>query len=140
MQSGIYTEVDSQTFWREGLILTYKAELRTESNQRAMHLYEDNREFYDELFSLLNNSEICFKKTNKLNPIQWKIRILYGKLLSVLRLMKATTTFVGGVDYIAWKIERHTGEPVEVSAKMRKHPWLYSWPVIFKLYKQGKFR
>ena len=40
-----------------------------------------------------------------------------GKLLHVLRLMKATTTFKGGADYILWKVERHSGVRVEVSER-----------------------
>jgi hypothetical protein len=32
-----------------------------------------------------------------------------GKMLSVVRLAKASATFAGGADYIAWKINRHAG-------------------------------
>ena len=34
--------------------------------------------------------------------------------LSVLRLLKALFTFEGGLDYIAWKLERHSGQRIEV--------------------------
>ena len=54
--------------------------------------------------------------------------------------MKATTTFANGVDYIAWKIERHTGEQLVVSDKLRKYPLIFCWPLLFKFYKQGKIR
>ena len=40
----------------------------------------------------------------------------------VLRLTKASFTFAGGADYIAWKISRHAGVPVEFSAWERRHP------------------
>ena len=63
-----------------------------------------------------------------------------GKLLSVLRLMKASITFANGVDYIAWKIERHTGEKIEVSDNLRKYPWIYSWPILIRLYRGKKIR
>lgn len=43
----------------------------------------------------------------------WRLRRLQGKLLSLLRLLKATFTFRDAIDYAAWKIGRHTGETVE---------------------------
>ena len=45
-----------------------------------------------------------------------------GKVLSVLRLIKAAFTFAGGADYIAWKIARHTGEKIELTPFERRHP------------------
>ena len=39
----------------------------------------------------------------------WRFRRLVGKVLSILRLAKGVFTFDGGVDYILWKIERHSG-------------------------------
>ena len=47
-----------------------------------------------------------------------------GKAMSVIRLAKATTTFAGGVDYIAWKINRHAGTEIVVK------PWQRRWPII----------
>ena len=127
-------------FWIEGLKLTYRAELRAETKTRAAHIYESDKDFYDKIFSILISQENNSNHASSINLFKWKIRIFYGKVLSILRLMKATTTFVGGVDYIAWKITRHTGEEVVVSENMRRWPWLYCWPVIFKLLKQGKIR
>ncbi len=40
----------------------------------------------------------------------WPYRRFTGKLWSVARLLKAAFTFTGGADYIAWKIERHSGQ------------------------------
>lgn len=130
----------SEEFWIKGLQLTYASELRAESKVRAALIYHNDYKFYHDVYSVLMAESHVNKKNKYLILIKWKIRILLGKMLSVLRLMKATTTFVGGVDYIAWKISRHSGEPIVVSEKMRKHPWIYCWPVIFKLIKQGKIR
>lgn len=127
-------------FWVRGLQLTYSAELRTETNTRAALIYENDREFYNDLFLSLDKNIKVGGSSNSIFVLKWKLRILLGKLLSVLRLMKATTTFVGGVDYIAWKIERHTGKPIHITNKMRKWPWIYIWPVVINLYKQGKIR
>ena len=63
-----------------------------------------------------------------------------GKAVTLLRVMKATVTFEGGVDYILWKIERHSGVRVEVGSFARRHPLLGGWPVLIRLYRRGAFR
>ena len=44
-------------------------------------------------------------------------------MLSVARLAKASATFAGGVDYIAWKINRHAGTDIQIK------PWQRRWPL-----------
>ena len=51
-------------------------------------------------------------------------RRLQGKALTVLRLAKASATFAGGADYIAWKINRHAGTNIVLK------PWQRRWPLI----------
>ena len=55
---------------------------------------------------------------------RWRGMSRKGKMLSVIRLAKATTTFAGGVDYLAWKINRHSGAGIVVK------PWQRRWPII----------
>ncbi len=136
-------EFTSEALWVRGLQLTYSAELRAETKQRAGVIYDSQCDFYDGITTaLFQGKEINFstRKMKHLTSIKWRIRAILGKILSILRLMKATTTFVNGVDYIAWKIERHTGEKIVVSDKLRKYPLIYCWPLLFKLYKQGNIR
>lgn len=47
-----------------------------------------------------------------------------GKLLTVARLLKASATFAGGIDYLAWKINRHAGAGISI------RPWQRRWPII----------
>ena len=42
----------------------------------------------------------------------------------MLRLAKASATFAGGVDYIAWKINRHAGTDIQIK------PWQRRWPLL----------
>ena len=133
----------SEEFWITGLQLTYSAELRTETSKRAITIYQSNQHHYDKVSKCIDTNQLLDNviKSNRIIPkISWKARIIIGKILSVLRLMKASITFANGVDYIAWKIERHTGEKVEITNNVRKHPWLFSWPVIFRLFRSGKIR
>ncbi len=143
VKDSVEGKFSSEALWKKGLQLTYSAELRAENKQRAGVIYNSQRDFYDGITAALfsgKSNDVPSSKVRILTSIKWKLRAILGKVLSVLRLMKATTTFVNGVDYIAWKIERHTGEQVIVSDKLRKYPLIYCWPLLFKFYKQGKIR
>ncbi len=135
--------VSSKEFWIQALQLTYAAELRTESKDRAGLLYDENRSYFDELATTLDLSSTITPKTKAGDFIcrtKWRVRIVIGKGLSVLRLLKATTTFIDGIDYIAWKIHRHTGEKIQVTRRLRKFPWIFCWPLLWRLYRSGKVR
>jgi hypothetical protein len=51
-----------------------------------------------------------------------------GKLLTVARLAKAAFTYAGGIDYLAWKINRHAGTKIEIK------PWQRKWPLVAALF------
>ena len=69
-----------------------------------------------------------------------KLGFVQGKLLSILRLTKALFTFEGGLDYIAWKLERHSGQPIEIPPRVRRWPLVFVWGFMWKLYRRGVFR
>ncbi len=134
---------NSENLWVRGLQLTYSAELRTETSQRAVSIYQANQQYFDRVSECLfaTQSKLNGASVNKVTSrIFWTARKLVGKILSVLRLMKASMTFANGVDYLAWKIERHTGEKIEISPNLRKYPWIFSWPMLIRLYLSGKIR
>lgn len=70
----------------------------------------------------------------------WRWRIPLGKVLAALRLAKAAFTVQGGVDYIAWKIERHTGHALDLTPWQRRHPLLAALPVLIRLRRAGIIR
>ena len=61
-----------------------------------------------------------------------------GKPLNILRLVKASTTFDGAARYAAWKIERHTGVPVEVTPWRERHPVLAAPAVLFSVWRKQR--
>ncbi|HVR67505.1 MAG TPA: hypothetical protein VMT98_12735, partial [Verrucomicrobiae bacterium] len=68
------------------------------------------------------------------------LRRWYGKLISVARLTKAVFTFDGGLDYILWKIERHSGVSATATDWQRRHPLLAAPGLAWRLYRRGAFR
>lgn len=70
----------------------------------------------------------------------WKSLRRSGKRASVLRLTKASFTFAGGIDYLAWKINRHSGTRVEIKPWQRRWPLLAALTLLPRLLKRGAIR
>lgn len=131
-------EADWQGFWVRTLSLCYRAELRAEGGGRAGTLVAGHPEHYRELGSVA----LADLPRGSRGParLAWGLRIAVGKPLSLARLIKGLYTFDGGLDYVAWKLERHTGRPVDIPERVRRWPLIFLWPLIFKLWREGMFR
>ena len=124
------TNASTHTIWRTGLARSYKAELRAEPPERIDKLLASYGSWAEEVTA----------KNHKTGPsimsaFAWQLRSAQGAFLSVLRLLKATTTFHGGVDYIVWKIERHSGISVSVKPWERQHPFFGSFSLAWRYYR-----
>ena len=144
--------------WSKGLELTYSAELRAERQDKLVALFNFAPKYYEELtriamemvpFSvkyLKDASGVlgCLTKipgqVRILNRIAWKIRQIQGKILSFLRLLKGMFTFHAGLEYILWKIERHSGVTVQVNPRLRRIPIVGTGILFWRLYRRGAFR
>ena len=143
--------------WLTGLGMTYRAELRPERPDRQERLFESSAEYFEEVARTALKS-VPFRLTSTDHQgttlyaadvgnseryparIAWTVRIVQGKILSVLRLAKGALTFEGGVEYIAWKIERHSGVRIEVSPFLQRHPILALCVLSLRLYRRGGVR
>ncbi|MEM7426067.1 MAG: hypothetical protein AAF441_08225 [Pseudomonadota bacterium] len=132
--------------WLTGLQATYGTELRSESGARAGAIMAADPDWYRGTAEAVLGNDMG-KALSRVSDADWargvsawKRRRLRGKLLSVLRLAKAAFTFRGGADYLAWKLERHSGVAIELSGWQRRHPILASLWLMPKLYLKGAFR
>lgn len=123
-------------FWTEGFRATYSAELRAEGPERATALYLADQARYDAIHQALTQRSI----TPRSGPGRWRLRRALGKALSVGRLAKAIFTFQGGLDYILWKIARHSGVVVEAKPWQRRWPLLAAPGLALKVWRLGGFR
>lgn len=137
-----------------GLSLTYRSELRSEPPGHGTGFYRHDPAWYESLTSMLAETGLGYRTgaragyfLNETTPpahrraiLAWWLRRLQGKALSVLRLLKAVLTFDRGFEYLVWKIGRHSGERIELTLRQRKHPLLFGWPVLWRLYRRGAFR
>jgi hypothetical protein len=143
--------------WQQGLQLSYGAELRAESAGRSAELTAAAVDYYvaatREAATALrypltlegNGDDIRYRTeipalSRALSRAGWILRTAQGKLLSVARLLKALFTFEGGLDYIAWKLERHSGQRIEIPPRVRRYPLIFIWGLFWRLYRRGVFR
>jgi hypothetical protein len=71
---------------------------------------------------------------------RWRTRRLQGRTLSLLRLIKGAFTFTGGIDYLAWKMRRHSGVEIRIKPWHRRHPVIAGLLLIGKARRKGGFR
>ena len=74
------------------------------------------------------------------SPSVHETRKLIGKLLSAARLVKASFTFDGGMEYLSWKIERHSGQRIELSDWQRRHPIIAGILLLPRLWRSNAVR
>jgi len=142
----------AQDYWRALFRATYRAEFRVEKAGREDSILSINAVHFDGLFPIaLEAAGIAFdmqdgviapkfEKGERARILGWwKRRRRMGKPLNVVRLVKASATFDGAARYAAWKIERHTGVPVQVTDFRERHPLLAAPAVMLDVWrKRGK--
>ena len=122
-------------WWRRAFALTYSAELRAERKERSNSVVDADLERYRRF-----NGPAIEAIPAGSTPGHWGRRRVEGKLLSVLRLAKATLTYAGGAEYIAWKINRHAGTAIELKPWQKRHPLLAAISLLPRLLKSGAIR
>ena len=121
-------------WWRRAFSLTYSAELRAEKSARSVSVVDADRERYVRFTA---PAEAAMERAARTS---WRRRRIEGKLLSVARLAKASATFAGGPDYIAWKINRHAGTEIRLKDWQRRWPLLAAISLLPRLLKTGVVR
>jgi hypothetical protein len=145
------------SLWEQSLALSYATELRTERSGRAQELVQSSLGFYTTLTGHLSGQlgftlellqrdgqwhyrSAILERKRHTAALAWGLRRIAGKLLSIARLVKALFTFAGGLDYIAWKLQRHSGVPIEIPDKVRRAPLIHLWGFFWGLYRRGIFK
>jgi hypothetical protein len=147
----------ARDLWRMGWEMSYRAELRAEQPHKLIRLFEAAPDYYEQItrqalatLSIpvdIQESDAPYRysahlsdRTRRVSRLDWMVRAWQGKMLSVLRLLKGMLTFRGGVDYILWKIERHSGIRVEASQRLKQYPLLAACVILWRLYFRGAYR
>jgi hypothetical protein len=145
--------------WRTALRETYRAELRSERPEAVAGLVAAAPERYDRAaraalrwLAAAGRLAVVAEEADGVlcvasDPRErararraWRVRRPLGKALAVAGLFKTALTFGDWVPYVLWKLERHSGQRIEVSERQRRHPLLFGWPVVVRLLRRGVLR
>ena len=139
------TDLDARDvieIWKRGFRFTYGSELRAERSSRPDAIVEVDPERYRR-FALAAGSPEDRNSTVAQNQEaldSWKGYQRRGKRAQVLRLAKATFTYAGGAEYIAWKINRHAGTSIELTPWQKRHPLIAAVSLLPRLLRSGAIR
>ncbi len=130
-------EGDMLHLWRAGFAMTYGAELRAERKTRSGSIVDSDPERYRRF------GEAAFPLSvveSEGNAAHWRHLQRRGKRLTVLRLVKASFTYAGGIDYLAWKINRHAGTRIAIKPWQRRWPLIGALTLLPRLFRNGAIR
>ena len=151
---GLPDRFDAGQLWTEGLTRTYQCEFRSEPAGHAEKLFGYWPDYYRGVTRSLAELETCIEIADETDRFlntsssgsrrsfrfSWWVRRMQGKVLSTVRILKAPLTFVGALDYLLWKIKRHSGVYIEPTPLQRKYPLIFAWPLLWRLWRRGAFQ
>ncbi len=143
--------VSAAQLWQAALALTFATELRAEPAGRGRTIVGADPERYTRFTPpALAAAGVSFTTQGDLlvlsraDPVNaardWSRRRWQGKALSALRLVKAAATYDGGIDYLASKVERHSGHRVAVKDWHRRWPLIGGLALMPRLLRKGAVR
>ena len=131
---------DPLVVFRAGFALTYGAELRAERRDRPASIVDQDAERYRRLGEAVMAEQPLPKGESGDAARAWRRRQRKGKMITALRLGKASFTFAGGVDYLVWKINRHSGAGIVLKPWQRRWPLLAAITLLPRLFRRGAIR
>jgi hypothetical protein len=150
-QPGDRRRVESQALWLALFRETYASELRPEDGDgiRALHDADPARyaralEAALDALAAAGELRVLSRSAGSLEVecepgalarerrrARWRRPL--AKAAATAQLLKSATTFGDWLPYALWKLERHTGTRLELSARQRRHPFVFGWPVIARV-------
>jgi hypothetical protein len=133
---------DPLNIWKRAFGYTYGAELRAERQSRPDAIVDADPDRYRR-FASAAGFPLALATTQserRAADKAWRRFQRRTRRIQVLRLAKASATFAGGVDYIAWKINRHAGTQIRIKPWQRRWPLLAAITLLPRLLKSGAVR
>jgi hypothetical protein len=141
-------------YWKALYAQTYRLELRLEASGRGSELVARAPERYAALLPAAWQAAgiACDRapggvlqpridqRERKAALRRWAARQRLGRPLNVMRLVKAAFTFDRAMDYVAWKVERHSGVRLALTPWQRRFPLLAAPGVYYRLRRKGLLR
>jgi len=147
----------SQELWTRTWQATYAAEIRPERSGAEAALYASDAERFEQVTALavpllpwastsvLEGDRRRFRvevpaSERRRAEWTWWFRRRQAKARFLLRIVRNALIFEGGVDYVLWKIQRHSGVVIDQGWREKRHRWLALGAEAWRLYRAGAFR
>ncbi len=138
---------DAETVGRRLLQISYGGELRPEAVDRSERVFEAQRDYFRES---LGRALAAAERAGRIRPAgdrsfrlvrppaaaerrHWRSYFRRSKRRSTARWFKHVITFDNWLPYIARKVERRTGIPVELTPWERRAPLIFLWPRVMRV-------
>ncbi|HEY5656635.1 MAG TPA: hypothetical protein VIY27_02490 [Myxococcota bacterium] len=148
---------DARSLWQALFRETYAAEMRPERDETIRSLYDAAPQHYARalsagLASLAEGGRVEVRQAGDAwivthRPGQLRkarrarrVRRPAAKLLALVQLLKSACTFGDWLPYALWKLERHTGTRLTPTARQRRHPFVFGWPLILQILRRRDLR
>jgi hypothetical protein len=131
---------DVPAAWKRAFAETFGAELRAERKDRSAAIVDADPERYERFGKAALELIPAAPRSRRKALRWWRGKKRRGKLYSIARLSKASLTFSGGADYIAWKINRHAGTDIKLKPWQQRHPLLAAVTLLPRLIRSGSVR
>lgn len=130
---------DPKALWRRAFELTYRAEIRPERASRPGSIVDMDPDRYE---------RVGRAALEQVGPLMapahaqrwWRRMQRRGRWYSVPRIAKGGLTFAGGIDYLAWKINKHAGTDIRIKPWQRRWPLLAAVSLLPRLLRSGAVR
>ncbi len=150
------SEMDSAPYTFDEFIvkllgLSYRSEIRTETESKIISIYKSERSFYEKLYKMFLEQEVSNHTVEKTEHGYKTIKpyfsedyrnkfIKKSRRRAVYRWPKGIYTFSNYIEYLELKVERTTGEKVNLSKWDRRFPLIFGWRHVFRLLKKKVIR
>lgn len=148
---------DARALWTTTWQATYGAEIRPERPAATETLYATAAERYERATALAlpalpwpsvaatEDGRLSFRvdvspRERRQAARTWRLRRAHGKALFLFRILRHALIFEGGVDYVLWKIQRHSGVAIDHGWRQKRHPLLALGAEAWRLYRARAFR
>ncbi|MGE3374173.1 MAG: hypothetical protein AB7O37_11600 [Vicinamibacteria bacterium] len=137
---------DALELARRLLEVSLRAEIRPEPSGRAEALIQGQAEYHRAVYGALLEEQAAAGTLRRAGEGRYaaaapagtaerlglRIYFLRSLIRATLRWGKHMLTFEDWLDYIVHKIERHGGQPVELTPRERRWPLVFLWPRLWR--------
>ena len=140
---------DVDEYCRNMLRVSYAAEIRPESSDRARALIEAQQEYLRPVYGVLlrelqRAGDLVEREpgvfsvarpASRGDRLRLSVYFAWSKVRATVRWAKYVVTFDDWLEFILRKARRHSGQDIELTPRERRLPLVFLWPRVFRYFR-----